>query len=544
MNPHLLRCRGIAVAHYGFTPGALNLRPLDVQTNSVKIIKKWCETIMKKIWWAAAGFALIFVILMLIRLDLWARFFPETSNTTAIAPGELPENDTWMNLYLKDKKIGYAHSVLTKQENGFLMDETLFMRMNIMGFSQDVQMTTTADLKKDLSLDTFVFKLHSGRFDFTASGQMKPGNKLSVTTNLTGTPKTNEIQLAHIPHLTGGVLHAAARDYKLSQKDQFTFHIFDPATMSQEPVTVKVIGEDEITSMGQPTKTTKLTLTFKGAVQTAWMDQNNEIVREKGLLGMTLEKTSREKALAGLSATASAPGMTPDMTPDITEIASVKSNVIINNPRKTSFLKVELSGIDTDALYLNGGRQTLSSNMLSVAKESMQDISKKTDKIHTSDLETFLRPEPFIESDHPTISELAAKIVSLDDPPPVKGQKLVDWVFKNIEKRPVISIPDAVTTLENRIGDCNEHSVLLAALARSAGIPSKIESGLLYLKGRFYYHAWNLLYVGEWITADSVFGLMPADAARIRFASGNPQSQLDLIPVIDRVGILVIEAGD
>lgn len=496
---------------------------------------------MKRIRWAATGFVLLFVILMAIRLDLRARFFPETIDITAIEPGGMPEKDTWMNLYLKDKKIGYSHSVLTKQDTGYQMDETLFMRMNLMGFSQDVQMTTAAALNPDLSLNTFDFKLHSGQFDFNAAGQMKPGNKLSVTTNISGTPRTEEIQLAHVPHLTGGVLHAAARDYQLTQKDQFDFHIFDPATMSQEPVTVTVIGEEEITSMGQIVNTTKLTLSFKGAVQTAWMDKNNEIIREKGLLGMTLEKTSKENALAGLSDKTTA----PSMTPDITEIASVKSNVIIDNPRNTSFLKVELSGIDVDTLYLNGGRQTLhrtlSGNILSITKESMLDTSTKTETIHASDLEPFLRPEQFIESDHPTITELAAEIVSSDDLPVVKGQKLVDWVFKNIEKRPVISIPDAVTTLENRIGDCNEHAVLLAALARAAGIASKIESGLVYLNGRFYYHAWNLLYVGQWITADAVFGMMPADAARIRFASGNPQSQLDLLPVIDRVGIEVIE---
>jgi len=492
---------------------------------------------MKRIWWAAVGFLLIFVILMAIRLDLPARFFPATETATSIPPGTLPENDTWMNLYLKDKKIGYSHSALTKQKNSYKMDETLFMRMNIMGFSQDVQMSTAADLKHDLTLNSFDFKLHSGQFNFEAAGQMQPGNKLSVTTNISGSPKTEEIQLTHAPHLTGGVLHAAARDYKLTQKTQFNFHIFDPATMSQEPVTVKVIGEEEITSMGHPTKTTKLTLTFKGAVQTAWVNENGEIIREKGLLGMTLEKTSKEIALAGISEMAT--------SEDISEIASVKSNVTIDNPRKTVFLKVELSGIDPDALYLNPGRQTLrrtlKGNMLSIARESLEDIPEKTENLNSKELKPFLSAEPFIESDNPKISGLSAKIVSSDDPSVIKGQKLVDWVFKNIEKRPVISIPDAVTTLENRIGDCNEHAVLLAALARAADIPAKIESGLVYLNDRFYYHAWNLLYVGKWITADSVFGLMPADAARIRFASGNPQSQLDLLPIIDRVGIRVIE---
>jgi hypothetical protein len=488
---------------------------------------------MKKIWYAATCFVLIFTILMAIRLDLAARFFPETKDTTSIAPGELPEKDTWMNLYLKDQKIGYSHSVLTKKDTGFQMNETLFMRMNLMGFTQDVQMTTAAGLNPDLSLDAFDFQLHSGQFDFNAKGHMQPGNKLSVTTNISGSPKTEEIQLTHVPHLNGSVLHAAAREYKLTQKTNFDFHIFDPATMSQEPVTVNVIGKEEITSMGQLVKTTKLTLTFKGAVQTAWMDENEEIIREKGLLGMTLEKTSKETALAEISDSA--------ITEDITEIASVKSNKISDTPRKTTFLKVELSGIDTDSLNLKGGRQSLSGNILSIIKERMGNSALETKKPLPQEFKRFLQPEQFIESDNPKIANLAARIVSPDDPAVIKGKKLVDWVFENIEKRPVISIPDAVTTLENRIGDCNEHAVLLAALARATGIPSKIESGLVYLNGRFYYHAWNLLYVGKWITADSVFGQMPADAARIRFASGNPQSQLELLPVIDRVGIRVIE---
>jgi transglutaminase-like putative cysteine protease len=114
------------------------------------------------------------------------------------------------------------------------------------------------------------------------------------------------------------------------------------------------------------------------------------------------------------------------------------------------------------------------------------------------------------------------------------------WVYDNIEKRPVVSLPDALSTLDNRVGDCNEHAVLLAALARAAGIPARIETGLVYLNGRFYYHAWNLLYIGNWITADAVFGQLPADVTHIRFATGS-QQQFNLLGVIGKVKIAVIK---
>jgi transglutaminase-like putative cysteine protease len=109
-------------------------------------------------------------------------------------------------------------------------------------------------------------------------------------------------------------------------------------------------------------------------------------------------------------------------------------------------------------------------------------------------------------------------------------------VYRNIEKRPVLSLPDALSTLENRMGDCNEHAVLMAALARAAGIPCRVEAGLVYLKGRFYYHAWNLVYVGRWITVDSLFGQLPADVGHIRFITGT-QQQIDIMGIIGKVQI-------
>ena len=121
-----------------------------------------------------------------------------------------------------------------------------------------------------------------------------------------------------------------------------------------------------------------------------------------------------------------------------------------------------------------------------------------------------------------------------------RARKLTRWVYQNIDKRPVLSVPDALSTLENREGDCNEHAVLLAALARAAGIPARVEVGLVYLNGRFYYHAWNLLFLGTWVTADGLFGQLPADATHIRFASGSKR-QLDLMGTIGQVELNVIE---
>jgi len=153
-----------------------------------------------------------------------------------------------------------------------------------------------------------------------------------------------------------------------------------------------------------------------------------------------------------------------------------------------------------------------------------------------------LESTPFIQSDHPEIQAKAREIVSPDDPAVVKARKLLTWVYKNIQKRPVLSVPNALETLRNRVGDCNEHAVLLTALARAAGIPAEVEVGLVYHKDRFYYHAWNVLYLGRWITADSVMEQLPADVTHIRLVRG-VEGQVDLIGIIGKMRLEVLSAS-
>jgi hypothetical protein len=312
--------------------------------------------------------------------------------------------------------------------------------------------------------------------------------------------------------------------------DEFTLHVFNPVSMSSEPVTIKVIGKEKILNMGIQKNSVKVAIQYQGATQLAWIGENGEVIREKGLLGFSLEKTTRKDALLGLLA---------ESSQDLTEIASVKSNVIIDNPLKLERIEVEISGINTKDVHLESGRQVLKDNVLIIQKEKLAKLPDVINNMNTIP-DRFVKPEPFIESDHPKILNLVQKIVTDDDTPLEKANKLMTWVHKNIEKRPVLSLPDALATLMNRVGDCNEHAVLLAALARAAGIPARIEAGLVYLNGRFYYHAWNLLYIGRWITADSLFGQLPADVTHIRFSSGRMQQQLDIMNVIGKVKLKIL----
>ena len=108
----------------------------------------------------------------------------------------------------------------------------------------------------------------------------------------------------------------------------------------------------------------------------------------------------------------------------------------------------------------------------------------------------------------------------------------------NLQKRPVLGIPDALTTLNTRMGDCNEHAALFAALARNAGIPTRVVAGVTFHEGAFYYHAWNEVCLGEkWYTLDTTKNQFPADLSHIKFVEGETSEQIKISALLGKLGI-------
>lgn len=479
---------------------------------------------------AGIVFGLVFAVLFSIRLDLFGKIVFGPAIPDNISPESVPERDTWMSIYQKDRKIGYSHKRFFKEETGFTVQETVFMRINTMGMIQDIHLNTKGRLHPDFTLSGFDFEINSGRFSFSAHGRVD-GKVLAVRTESAGVERKFKVKLRDKPFLVAGLVDAVGA-YGLKPGDRIAFNIFDPVSMGQEPVNVSVMDQENIRIMGIDHKATKMLLNFKGANQFAWIGENGEILKEKGLLGIRLEKTTRAEAVSDFKFASSE---------DLTRLASISSNVKFESPDTLDRVTVKINGIDIDTVHLNGGRQTLAGNILTIKKESLTDLPSDFVADDLALLEKiFLNPGPFIQSDHEKIQQAIEGILQNGDGTSLsKAKKLVHWIHVNVEKRPVLSLPDALSTLENKVGDCNEHAVLLAAMARAAGIPARIETGLVYMRGRFYYHAWNLLYLGEWITADAVLGQLPADVTHIRFASGSGQ-QFDLMGVIGKVKIEVV----
>ncbi len=486
-------------------------------------------------WFRATGIlaALAFCILLGIRIGLWDGLLSQPRRLPGAAAAAIPERESWMSIFQNNRQIGFSHSRLRPGEAGYELEETVLMRINTMGMVQELRLNSRFELNRELVLERFDFVIESGRFRFSARGRVA-GDVLTVETDSGGGQGGIDIPAA------GGIRPVAALAHALARADlapgaRYELEVFDPASMARVPVIAEIIGPEAIEVMGKPVNATRITLNFRGMIQTAWIGPNGELLRERGLLGMRLEKTSREQALTPLDREAG---------PDLAEASAITPDRPIDAPQQRELLRLRLRGPLPEGLHLNGGRQSMAEEVLTIRRESLAEIE---DSSGTPEFKAFeriyLRAEPFIQSDHEKIRAVVRSVLGEDPPmaPLEKARRLMSWIQATIERRPVLSMPDALSTLENRMGDCNEHAMLFAALARAAGIPARVEAGLVYMRGRFYYHAWNLLFLGQWVTADALFDQIPADATHLRLVTGSMQQQFDLLAVMGQLQIDVLD---
>jgi len=475
------------------------------------------------------GFGLIFTFLLFIRIGFWEERGGESKRGSFFKPTTHSDRETWLSIFQKDEKIGYARRQFYKIEGGYRIVEEVFMEIKAMGLTQEIGVKTEGYLHPNLTLSSFDFEMKSSLFRFKSRGILQ-GNVLTLFSGIPGYEQRTDLTLNQEIHLPVSLLEAWSNE-NLREGETRIYEVFDPTSLTHRPVKVTLLGEESISLQGTPKRAKKVKVDFMGFSQFAWIGKEGDVLREEGILGFRLEKVTKEEALGKR--------VKPSLE-DLTEIVSIPANQILLDPFSLKGLRLRLEGVEEGSFFLNGGRQSFSGKVLTIWKEPIPQTSLRRLEDETSlKLDEYLKPTPFIQSDHQEIREIGKGIVSPEDSETVKAHKLVEWVYKNIKKRPVLSIPNALHTLRNRMGDCNDHAVLLAALARAVGIPAEIEAGLVYHQGRFYYHAWNVLYLGHWVTADGAMGQFPADVTHIRLVRGM-ERQIDLLRVIRKAQLEIL----
>jgi transglutaminase-like putative cysteine protease len=445
----------------------------------------------------------------------------------AVTKEGVHSTDEWFGIYQQGKKIGYAHSRTIPEAETYHLYEESEMDILALGSIQRVKTIINSYSTKNFLLKYFDFVLQSDMTSMKIKGAVI-GKKLVLDIESGGKTRTEKIRLTRPPYLSPNIKPAILL-MGLETGKTYRFPLFNPATMSTEEAMISIESKDRI-KIGETEQTIyKLKESFQGMETMSWITQDGETIKEESPLGYSLLKESKTEAMKRDKG---------GPVVDIISLTMIPSDPI-KDPSQVTYLRARLKGVPLRGFQLDNDRQTLTGDVIEIRKEDYPAAYRLP--YAGKEMAEYLRPNALIQSDDNKIVDQASKILSGEKDAYASAKKLNEWVYSAIVKKPVVSIPSALEVLNQREGDCNEHTALYTALARAVGIPTRMAAGIVYMENGFYYHAWPEVWVGHWMPVDPTFNQFPADATHIRFVTGGLDRQSEIIRLVGKLKVEVLE---
>ena len=491
----------------------------------------------------------------LVRREYWR----PRGETLTDATLRLPPGGSFYQLFLGTQQIGYASSTIDTVAEGIHLEDVMVVEVPAMGTMHRTDLRTDAVLSRLLRLKTFKATMQGDAGRFAATGVVSGDTVLHAEIESEDSKQQFRLPLTKPIVLPALMPLRVALGGNLKIGRTYALDIFDPIMLQDRAVTLTIAAESTLVvpdSADQDTvskrwfpvrwdtvRVWRVDQESGGLRLAAWIDDLGHIVRASTPLGFTMERTAYEIAYENFRLRDTTAALAAGPTGDIIQQTAIASNVRL--PKGSVFeMRARVKGVDLKGFDLDGDRQSLVGDTLTVRRERFDVVHARyrLGGTRMPGFDAYLDAEPLVQSDDPRIQAQARRIVGKVTDPTKAVELLNQWVYQNLEKKITVSVPSAVQVLETRRGDCNEHTVLFVALARSLGIPARTAAGLMHVNGRFYYHAWPEVYLHGWVAVDPTWNQFPADAAHIRFTIGGLARQIELLRLIGRVEIQVVDS--
>ena len=497
-------------------------------------------------------------------------FFRESAAVLAEAALRLGPSTGFFVVEMNGRQIGYASTSIDTSTTQFEVTDFFTADLPVAGQEFRASARSVITLTRGLALKTFDVNVESGVAPMRIAGRADGDSAIVFQLRMPGQPTDSQRLAVQGPILLPALIPAAAvlvGEPKVG--NTVTIASFDPTTMAAKDLTLRFAAEslfmvvdsarlDSTTMRFVPALTDTVRawqlVPTDGAGFSGWVDAQGRVVQATQPGGIVLRRVAYEIAFENWRRDQSAGGTRPATATatgsgtlsDILEGTAIAAGALPgrNGP---SALRVRLSGTTFEGFDLQGGRQRLEGNDLTISREGPAVLEADWSLAgpragFRSRFAAELASEPLLQADDPEIVALAVRIAGNERDPRVVAERITRWVHDSLAKEITISIPNAVQVLRTRRGDCNEHTQLFTALARSIGIPTRIATGLAYVNGKFYYHAWPEIRLRDWVAVDPTFGQFPADAAHLRFVRGGLTRQGELLRLVGTLRLEVLDA--
>ncbi len=504
------------------------------------------------------------VVLLLVGLCLQGGCKPQSDDSSTDSSGNAPADsrqaannntfrEAWKVQYIRGTKVGYGRTTsreIDRAGRRLIEIEGLdHLTVKRFGETTEQKVRFTCTETPDGTLIDFQTEISMGLVPVVSKGRVE-GDELVIETSTQG--KTSSTRIPWSADYGGfQAIEQSLRRKPLKPGENRTVHAL-MLGFNQVAAVAMTAGDFEPVKL--LTGTYKLlaidaTITFadgqsvKGIM---WSDRTGEVLKDRSE-AMGLESFQATEAQA-LNETDTGEF---DLGLDVT----VKVDRPIANPHETSRIRyrVHLDESDPAAVFVAGASQrveSLDEHTAKITVYALHPDSKAVNPDAPSDPPTDADrlPNNLIQSDDPLIVKMAAEAAGDSKDPWKTAVALESYVKRTIKLKDFSqAFATAAEVAKSRVGDCTEHAVLLAALARARKIPARVAIGLVYMQGAqaFGYHMWNEVYIGKrWIPLDATLGRGGIGAAHLKLVDSSLEgasAYSSFLPIVHVAGRLKIE---
>ena len=465
--------------------------------------------------------------------------------------------DEWQALYLQGQRMGYNHMQILKMSSpeATLYETMTQFQFDLLRMGVPLSMKQRSKVVEDEQgrLVSFRREMRQGPLRQIWRGHSE-GDNLVIEM---GTGEAMTTKTVPAPQgLCPWAVERLTRSKGYEPGTSYTVKVFAPelADAPAEPEMTVTVGEKEPKQVFEVTKWLhRLEITINllpGITTNQWVDDSGQTwLLEMPLApGMVFEMRKVAKAVA----------LQPTDAPEFLFTASVFIDSAIEHPRTRPELTLLVTMKEEGAALPDIPQDPLQSvkrteRGLEVTIRRAAPSAEKSYALPYSGQEhaELLAATPWLEVEDPAIVELSRAAVGEERDALSAARKIERYVGEYItEKDLSLGFATAAETAKQKTGDCSEHAVLVAAVARAAGIPSRVVVGLLYAgpedglpRGGFFYHVWTEAFVGEWLPLDATTGGHDATHLAIGRSALNLSADLFAMaePIIQVLGAIDIQ---
>ena len=461
-------------------------------------------------------------------------------------------SDNWMNVFLNGEKIAYYHETRGPGDlNGqpsLRLESEMVTKLSRFGINFEVHQKSLVYLDKNNKPLYSRYEENMLGSERTVSVYRKDG-QMVVETVIGDATTLSKQDWDPALQFDASVLELLIQD-KLPAGKEYQFSVYSAELGKRFDVTAKVGKSQKMGLGGIWYEATQIKLNYQGADELSaeyFVTSDGTVIKATlGTFGMSMEKTHETDAKSFGTRV------------EVADISRIPLNVNIDESSLVTYSKLSVAVTEKSVgamipadTYQKWETSPDAMTGILVINSPLEQIKSSLTwpvKLTSRDYSIFTGASPFIEANEPSIVS-AARSVAGSEKNVWKAAKLLNqWVHEAITNKGFdTGFASARQTLDSRKGDCTEHSVLMAALARSLGIPAKAVVGLAAVDDGFYYHMWTEVWVGEWIPLDPTFNETRLNALHIKLAETKSQEDelgdfsLQLLKSLKKIKLHLLE---